>query len=447
MWFSSAAAKRLNGRYFDLHSHLQAALQRDRERAAVRAAAEEAKHFAALNAEMASSRVQERKERDRQLSQRKAAQSAEDRAARRSRRRTAQPCAVEQWRVDPQSIAQPIPTHLPLGTPPTPPLSPPRRLSIASASAASPPPSLPPVLIDSVLRAIRFSDTALLNRLFDGQQPQAAALLANVRSSISRFSLLHLTLSLPSLSLPVLTLLLSHGADPNVLDSSRSSPLHLACALRSVKAVKALMTAGADVEVVNVRGEVCWESCGTGDEARKMRTVIELMKGDRDGGTAKRAQEEKRKEEEEVRRVWRQPFYDHQRRLHQRRGREWVAADEQRRQLRERRAADLQGGDSARGEGRDGGVEDEDAASFAQFAVRVLRDEDVVAQMMQAASRAGEQQRPVRLSTGDDSPLASLRVPEAPAATRTAFTEEREGEAPRSAPQRPQTSRKKRWDA
>ncbi len=384
MWFSSAAAKRLTGRYFDLHSHLQAALLRDRERTAARQAEEEARLHSAHHAELASSRVQQRKERDRALQQQQ--RHAGDRAGHRMRRRHSQP--VEQWIVDPTCIPQPLVelTSPRSHTSPTPfvPLSPRQPLSPPSL-----PTSLPTPLIDSVLRSVRCGDTGALNRLLIVQTPQTALVIANLTSSITRSSLLHLTLSLPTVSLPMLSLLLSHQADPNHLDCTRSSPLHLACGLRSVKAVKALITAGADVEVVNERGEVCWEVSGGGDEGRKMRTVIELVRGERDGGVARRALEEKRREEDKVRRVWQHPYYQQQRRSQERKGREWMAAGEQRRLAMERREAELQGGEREEVRGEKEEQEGEEG-SFAQFAVEVLKEEAEVARQRSEEARRAE---------------------------------------------------------
>ena len=392
MWFSAAAAKRLNGgRHFDLSAHLRLAQQRDRERQQARQAEEEARQLAALTAELASNRVQQRKQRDRQTTQQQLQLQAAA-AARRTRRRRHSAAAADHWMVNP-FYAPPTTTLHP--SPPTSPTSssspflPSPGVQLSSPHLPSPSThlSITPSLIASVVHCVRTNDPTTLSHLLTSHPPPLPALLTNLTTSHTRTSLLHLALTChpsPLPPLPLLTLLLTHHADPNSCDSSRSTPLHLACAQGQLKVVALLMERGGDVEVVNERGEGVWEV-----GAPRVRRWVGLMKrGMREGSEGR---EERRREEEEVGRVWTRGFYRRERQVGLARGREWVEGRGSSSGSSRRPIDVAQGGGGKREEeereeeGEERREEgDEGASSFAAFAERALSEEaEVVRGCMQ----------------------------------------------------------------
>ena len=56
--------------------------------------------------------------------------------------------------------------------------------------------------------------------------------------------------------LPLLQVLLAHGADPNKQNEKGTSPLYIACSNRNLECITELLSAGADPNLPNNKGDV-----------------------------------------------------------------------------------------------------------------------------------------------------------------------------------------------
>ena len=352
-WFSSAAAKRLTGRHFDLSAHLQAAVLRDRQRAQQRQAEEEKRQQSQLTTELTSSRLHQRREKDREQQRLILSEKEEkDRSAAASRRRHKAIRAAEQWAVDPSllpSHSAAVRLSVPASSSPASSPSPPVPVSPAArarhGSALLPGPVVTEDAIAAVLRAVRRCDHNALQELLSVTPCPRSLLLANLSCSSSASAAAPATLLLLAIStrhLPSIALLLQHRADPNSCHPlTRVSPLHAACSLRLPKAIKLLMAAGADTELSSSDDRLCWEVEGGEDARRKVRTLVELLKAERESGVRGREREERRREEARVRQVWGRRWYDELGQAGRRKARDWVGRQQELREARDRRKAEV----------------------------------------------------------------------------------------------------------
>ena len=314
MWFSGAAAKRLAGRSVDLAAHIRLYAQREAERRQQRQLEDDRRQQNQREAEAASARVAWRKEKDRE---RAIACDGKNVHAALWRGRD----EVDQWTVDASTLRPPA--HMRTAS----------DLSLPTAllgHAAGP--QVSPQLLATVVRLVRRADAASLAALFAAQPPHVASMLANLRNR-SGDSLLHLcAASQPHMS--TLTQLIRARADVNALNSHRDSALHLACAARHHKAIKALLLAHADVEVSNGDERLCWEMPDTSGRARRsgseddgqrrLRAFVQLLTSERDADMLAADKQDRQQADDKVRKLWSGQFYRRQQSAQRRKGREWT---------------------------------------------------------------------------------------------------------------------------
>ena len=312
MWFSGAAAKRLAGRSADLAAHIRTHAQREAERRQQRQLDDDRKQQNQREAEAASARVAQRKERDREQ-----AMAADSRSVHTALWRSRD--EIDQWAVDASSLRPPA--HMRTAS----------DMSLPHALLGHSGQQVPQQLIAATVRLVRRADTASLVALLSSLPSLTCSLLANLRNR-NGDSLLHLcAASHPHMA--ILAHLIRCRADVNALNSHRDSPLHLACAARHNKAIKALLLAGADVEISNKDERLCWEMADTSgrnrrsgsedDGQRRLRAFVQLLLSERDADMLAADKEDKQQANDKVKQLWSAGFYRRQQTAQRRRGREW----------------------------------------------------------------------------------------------------------------------------
>ena len=120
---------------------------------------------------------------------------------------------------------------------------------------------------DPLLRASRRLNTANITALLSPFPSHTITHYINLPAQRDGYTPLHsavtapLTTSIqPGALFSTVQLLLSYGADPNRLNSSHSTPLHLACETGREDVIVLLLVHGADPRLVNSRGQRCWET-------------------------------------------------------------------------------------------------------------------------------------------------------------------------------------------
>ena len=120
---------------------------------------------------------------------------------------------------------------------------------------------------DPLLRASRRLNTANITTLLSPFPSHTITHYVNLPAQRDGLTPLHTAVtSTPSTSthptalFATVQLLLSYGADPNRLNGSHSTALHLACETGREDVIVLLLVHGADPRLVNSRGQRCWET-------------------------------------------------------------------------------------------------------------------------------------------------------------------------------------------